>query len=101
LGVIYEKCATALIDNGDRYLKGLLEISSVKAGLYTAAFLRNGMSSRQAEGAATAHGVETLALDRFTLKRPDPKGFVLGFAAFDEVSLREGIVRLAAALAPS
>jgi GntR family transcriptional regulator/MocR family aminotransferase len=98
---LYASRLAALINNGDRYLKGLLEISTVKAGLYTAAFLRNAMSSRQAEEAATAHGVDALALDRFTFKRPDPKGLLLGFAAFDEVSLREGIVRLAAALAPS
>jgi GntR family transcriptional regulator / MocR family aminotransferase len=56
------------------------------------------MTSRQAETAAAAHGVEVLALDRFTLKRPDPKGVLLGFAAFDEVTIREGLVRLTAAL---
>jgi GntR family transcriptional regulator / MocR family aminotransferase len=60
-------------------------------------FLRNDMTSREAETAATAHGVETLALDRFTLRRPDPKGVLLGFASFDEVAIREGLVKLAAA----
>jgi GntR family transcriptional regulator/MocR family aminotransferase len=98
---LYASRLAVLIDDGARYLKGLLEVSKVRAGLYTAAFLTNGMTSRQAEEAATARGVEALALDRFTLKRPDPKGVLLGFAAFDDVSLREGIVRLAAALAPT
>jgi len=56
------------------------------------------MTSRQAETAAAAHGVEVLALDRYTLKRPDPKGILLGFAAFDEAAIRKGIVQLAAAL---
>ena len=90
--------SAALIDGGRQYLKGLLEISSVQAGLYTAAFLKNGMTSRQAEIAAAAHGVEALALDRFTLKRPDPKGVLLGFAAFDEGTIRDGVIQLAAAL---
>jgi len=95
---LYASRLAALIDGGRRYLKGLLEISSVKAGLYTAAFLQNGMTSRQAETAAAARGIETRALDRFTLKRPDPKGLLLGFAAFDEKTIRQGLLQLAAAL---
>jgi GntR family transcriptional regulator/MocR family aminotransferase len=95
---LYGSRLAALIDGGDRYLKGLVEISRVKAGLYTAAFLKNGMTSRQAETAAAAHGLETRALDRFIFKRPDPKGLLLGFAAFSEETIRQGLVQLAAAL---
>jgi GntR family transcriptional regulator/MocR family aminotransferase len=58
----------------------------------------NGMTSREAETTAAAHGVEVIAIDRYTLKRPDPKGVIMGFAAFDEGTIREGLVRLAAAL---
>ena len=60
--------------------------SPVRAGLYSTAFLRNGMTSRQAEESAAAHGLETMGLHRLTLARPDPRGLVLGFAAFDETS---------------
>jgi GntR family transcriptional regulator/MocR family aminotransferase len=95
---LYSSRLAALLAGGKRYLKGVLEISNVKAGLYTVGFLENGMTSRQAEKAAATHGVEVLALDRYTLKRPDPKGVLLGFAAYDEAALREGLVQLAAAL---
>jgi len=95
---LYASRLEALMDGGREYLKGLLEISGIKAGLYTAGFLENGMSSLQAETAAAAHGLETRSLDRFTLRRPDPKGLLLGFAAFDEATIRQGLVRLAAAL---
>jgi GntR family transcriptional regulator/MocR family aminotransferase len=95
---LYARRLAALIDGGREHLKGLLEISNVRAGLYTAAFLKNDMTSREAETAAAAHGVEAMALDRYTLKRPDPKGVLLGFAAFDEATIREGLVRLAAGL---
>ena len=97
---LYGARLAALIDGGKRYLKGLLEISDVRAGLYTAAFLKNGMSSRQAEKAAFAHGIDVAALDRYTLKSPDPKGLLLGFAAFDEAAIRAGLIKLAAALEP-
>src|SRR5919205_1051710 len=95
---LYAGRLATLLDGGRRRLKGLLEISNVRAGLYTVGFLKNGMTSRAAEAAAAARGVEAVALDRYTLKRPDPQGVLLGFAAFDEATIREGLVRLAAAL---
>jgi GntR family transcriptional regulator/MocR family aminotransferase len=95
---LYAHRLEALTNYGRQYLTGLLEMSDTRAGLYTAAFLRNGMTSRQAESIAAAHGLETRALDRFTLKRHDPKGLLLGFAAFDEKAIRAGVVQLAAAL---
>jgi len=77
---------------------GLLKISDVRAGLYTVGFLKNGMSSRQAEKAAAANGVEVIALDRYTLRQPDPKAVLMGFAAFDEKAIRKGLIQLASAL---
>jgi GntR family transcriptional regulator/MocR family aminotransferase len=95
---LYASRLGALIDAGKRNLAGLLEISSVRAGLYTAAFLKNGMSSLQAEKAAAAHDLEVISMDRYTLKTPDPKGVVLGFAAFDEKTIRAASIKLATAL---
>jgi GntR family transcriptional regulator / MocR family aminotransferase len=79
-------------------MRGLLRISDVRAGLYTVGFLENGMGSRQAEKAAATSGIDIVALDRYVLKRPDPKGVLMGFAAFDETEIRRGVIQLAAAL---
>lgn len=95
---LYASRLAVMIEAGQQYLKGALEISAVQAGLYTAAFLKNGMTSREAEAAATARGIETRALDRFTLRRKDPRGLLLGFAAHDEKAIRHGLALLAAAL---
>jgi GntR family transcriptional regulator/MocR family aminotransferase len=57
-------------------------IPPIEAGLNTAARLVCGLSSRQAETAATAHGVEAMALDR----------------GFDPRRIRVGVLELAAAL---
>lgn len=95
---LYENRLSTLLEEGRKRLTGALDISPIQAGLYTASFLRNGMNSRQAEESAAAHGVEALGLGRFTLNRPDPKGLILGFAAFDERTIRDGVMRLAAAL---
>jgi GntR family transcriptional regulator/MocR family aminotransferase len=91
----------ALLDGGRRYLGGLLEISRIQAGLYTTGLLRNGMTSREGEAAAWARDVETMGLHRFTLQRPDVRGLLLGFAAFDEGRIRSGLSNLAAALEKS
>jgi GntR family transcriptional regulator/MocR family aminotransferase len=95
---LYAGRLAALIDGAKQYLKGLLEVSDVRAGLYTAGFLKNGTASKKAEQAAATRDVEVLALDRFTLQCPDPKGVLLGFAAFDEAAIRAGLTNLAAAL---
>lgn len=95
---LYAGRLAALLDGGREYLQGLLDISPVQAGLYTAAFLRNGMTSREAELAAAAHDVESMGLNRFTLSRPDVCGLLMGFAAFDESQIRLGLQRLAVAL---
>jgi GntR family transcriptional regulator/MocR family aminotransferase len=94
---LYGSRLAALIDGGRQHLSGLLEISNVRAGLYTIGFLTNGMSSRQAEKAAAAHGVEALGVDRYTLKRTDPGAVVLGFAAYSEPAIRKALTQLARA----
>ena len=88
----------ALIDGGKQHLSGLLELSDVRAGLYTIGFLKNGMTSRRAEKLAADRGIEALAVDRFTLRRADPKALLLGFAAYDETEIQQALVRLAQAL---
>ena len=95
---LYAGRLATLLEEGRKRLAGALEIPPIHAGLYTASFLRNGMSSRDAEAAAASHAVEALGLGRFTLSRPDPRGLVLGFAAFDDHAIRDGVARLAAAL---
>jgi GntR family transcriptional regulator / MocR family aminotransferase len=98
---LYARRLEALIEGGKQYLSGLLELSDVRAGLYTIGFLKNGMTSRRAEKLAADQGIEALAVDRFTLKRPDPKALLLGFAAYDEATIRRGLIRLAKALSRS
>jgi len=95
---LYARRLAALIEGGKEHLSGVLELSTVRAGLYTIGFLRNGMTSRQAEKLAAAQGIEVLAVDRYTFRRPDPKGLLIGFAGYDEAAIQEGLIRLSRAL---
>lgn len=95
---LYAERLATLTEGAKQHLGGLLEISSVRAGLYTIGYLKNGMTSRQAEMLAAAQGLEVLGVDRCTLRRPDPKALLLGFGGFDELAIRRGLLRLARTL---
>ncbi len=94
---IYSGRHAALMEAARKYLAGVLDVRNVHCGLYTAAHLKNSMNSGEAEKAASAVGVETLSLDRYTLSAADPGGLLLGFASFTETAIRDGMRRLARA----
>ncbi|HEV2133483.1 MAG TPA: PLP-dependent aminotransferase family protein [Terracidiphilus sp.] len=98
---LYAERLAALMEGARQHLNGLLEISNVSAGLYTIGYLKNEMTSRQAEKLAAAQGIEVLAVDRCALRRPDPKALLLGFGGFDEFAIRRGLNRLRRALSQS
>jgi GntR family transcriptional regulator/MocR family aminotransferase len=95
---LYAERLATLMEGAKQHLDGLLEISKVRAGLYTIGYLKNEMTSRQAEKLAAAQGLEVLAVDQCTLRRPDPKALLLGFGGFDELAIQQGLIRLAKAL---
>ena len=95
---LYAERLETLMEGARQHLDGLLEISNVRAGLYTIGYLKNRMNSRQAEKLAAAQDVEVLAVDRCTLRRPDPNALLLGFGGFDELAISQGLIRLAKAL---
>jgi GntR family transcriptional regulator/MocR family aminotransferase len=95
---LYAERLGTLMEGATQHLGGLLDISNVRAGLYTIGYLKNGMTSQQAEKLAAVQSVEVLAVDRCTLRRPDPNALLLGFGGFDELTIRQGLIRLAKAL---
>jgi GntR family transcriptional regulator/MocR family aminotransferase len=96
--ILYADRLEILMDGAKQHLCGLLEISNVRAGLYTIGYLKNGMTSPQAEKLAKARGIEVIGVDRCTLKRPDPNALLLGFGGFDKSAIQQGLIRLAKAL---
>jgi GntR family transcriptional regulator/MocR family aminotransferase len=95
---LYAERIATLMDGATQHLSGLLEISNVRAGLYTIGYLKNGMTSRLAEKLAGVQGIEVLAVDRLTLRSPDPNALLLGFGGFDKLAILQGLIRLAKAL---
>jgi GntR family transcriptional regulator / MocR family aminotransferase len=82
----------------DRYLKGVIALPEIAAGLSTPAYLLNGLSSRQASELALQEGLEAWPVDQFALKRRDLRVLLLGFAPFTDREIRAGVLALAKAL---
>ena len=95
---LYASRLAILQDTARKYLSGLLALPQILAGLSTPSFLRNGLTSGEAEARAMACGVEAVALSRFCLRRTDLDGLQLGFAAFDEREINQAVPTLASAL---
>lgn len=95
---LYGERLVALQEAVQRQMGGLIEIPNAHAGLHVAGLLQNGITSRQAEVAAATRNIESIGIDRFTLKHTGIHGIMLGFAAFGEGRIRQGIAELAKAL---
>ena len=95
---VYAARLGALTSAVEHYLKGLLELPAVEAGLCTPAMLPGEVDALAAQSAAAELDLEAVALERLCRKRTDIHGLLLGFAAFNEGEIRRAVARLAGAL---
>jgi GntR family transcriptional regulator/MocR family aminotransferase len=95
---IYAERLSVLLEEARLRLDGLLEISTIEAGLQTVGWLRNGKSAQWAARAAARRNVEVTPLDHYSVGKEIPHGLQLGFAAMDVKEIRRGVRELAAAL---
>ncbi len=95
---VYAERLTVLLEAARQRLVGLLEISSVEAGLQTAGWLGDGLDGESAAVGAAKRGVEVTPLTRYSRGPHRREGLQLGFAAVDTDEIRRGVRELAAAL---
>lgn len=77
---MYAERLSVLLEEARLRLAGLLEVSSVEAGLRTAGWLSGGMNAESAATAATKRNMDVTPLDRYSQGRVVPEGLQLGFA---------------------
>jgi len=80
-------------------LGGLLEVVAPEVGMHLVGWLPPGVDDRRAAALAAEAGVQSAAVSRFALEPLPRGGLVFGFAGSDEAAIRDGVARLAAALA--
>jgi GntR family transcriptional regulator / MocR family aminotransferase len=95
---VYAERRSILMESARRKLIGLLELSSVEAGLQTAGWLCQGIDSAAASQAARARKVEVTPLSIYSRGAMRREGLQLGFAAVNGQEIRRGVHQLAMAL---
>lgn len=95
---VYAERLSVLLDEARLRLGGLLEISSVEAGLQTAGSLCGGIDAESAATAAAKRNVDVTPIGRYNRGGVVPEGLQLGFSAVDAKEIRRGVRELAIAL---
>jgi len=95
---IYAERLSVLLEEARLRLTGLLEISSVEAGLQTVGRLCGGIDAESAAAAAIRHNLDVTPVARYAYTSPVPEALQLGFAALDLNEIRRGVRELAIAL---
>ncbi|MGA8674817.1 MAG: PLP-dependent aminotransferase family protein, partial [Candidatus Acidiferrales bacterium] len=95
---VYAERLSVLLENARHKLAGLLEISTIEAGLQTVGWLQRGINGESATAAAAKRDVEVIPLSRYSRGRMAREGLQLGFAAVDTREIRRGVEELAIAL---
>ena len=95
---VYAERLSILLEEAGMRLGGLLEISSVEAGLQTAGWLCDGIDAESAAIAAMKRNVDVTPLAQYAQGGVVPEGLQLGFAALDVKEIRRGTRELAIAL---
>jgi GntR family transcriptional regulator/MocR family aminotransferase len=97
---LYAARRAVLLEAAARELAGRLELRPAETGMHLLGLLPPGVDDRAVSARALELGVEAPALSRYALRRPRRGGLVLGYAGYDERTLRRGVAGLARALAP-
>lgn len=95
---VYAERLSILLEEARSRLSGLLNISSVEAGLQTLGWLSGGIDAESAAAAAAKRNVDVTPVSRYGQGKVIPQGLQLGFAAFDAREIRRGVQELAIAL---
>lgn len=95
---VYAERLSVLVESGRQKLFGLLEISTIEAGLQTVGWLKQGLTEEGVFKAAAQRNVEVIPLSWYTRGRPTREGLQLGFAAVDTREICRGVAELAIAL---
>jgi GntR family transcriptional regulator / MocR family aminotransferase len=95
---LYAERQQALVDAAKGELAGLLEVRPSGAGLHLVGRLPDGADDAEVSVRLAAGGVEAPPLSAHRFSSSGTPGLVLGYAAFDETVIRDGVGRMAGTL---
>jgi GntR family transcriptional regulator/MocR family aminotransferase len=95
---LYAERLEVLLEAARAQLNGMMNISTVEAGLQTVGWIRKGLQVERVAKLAAERQVEITPLRRYAWGRCRPDAVILGFAAVDARELRRAVEELARVL---
>jgi GntR family transcriptional regulator / MocR family aminotransferase len=99
--MLYGERQETLLDAVRRDLHGMMNASRADGGMHVLGWLQPGVDDAAATRQAAACGVDVLPLSCFSRLKTKQGALLLGYAGFAPEMIRDGVRRLAKALAPS
>jgi len=96
---LYAERQQVLVEAVQRDLQGLLEVAPAGAGMHLVGWLPGKTSDKAASAKAARYGVEAAPLSAYSTNPLPRGGLVLGYTAVNASQIKDGVRRLAKALA--
>lgn len=91
---LYEKRQRILVAEGESRLKNLLEVKKDDAGMHLVGWLPEDVDDRAIAAKAAEKSLHLTPLSRYFAGATPRGGFILGYTAFDEQQIKEGVTKI-------
>jgi len=88
---LYEARQQVLLDECTKNLNGLLKVEKADAGMHLVGWLPQGVDDVEVSKKAAERGLHLSPLSAYYYEKPPRGGLILGYTAFDERQIRDGV----------
>lgn len=96
---LYEERQQILVEETRKYMGGMLDVTSAKAGMHLIGWLPGGVSDREVSRRGAEEGLTLAPVSTYCINQNLRGGLLLGYTAYDEKHIRQGMKKLARVLA--
>ena len=91
---LYASRQEMLLADVGKHLKGFLEISKADAGMHLIGWLPKGADDQDVSSKLKERGVRAAPVSAYCLSKPERGGLLLGYTAFNERQIKDGVRRM-------
>ena len=91
---LYEKRQEILVSECRKQLKGMLAIEKAAAGMHLIGWLPEGVDDKEISAKASEKNLKLTPLSDYSVKKIKRGGLIFGYTAFDEIQIKNGVVKL-------
>jgi GntR family transcriptional regulator/MocR family aminotransferase len=95
---MYEERQQTLVEEAQKNLGGMLEVAPARAGMHLIGWLPDGVSDHEVSRRAAEAGMNLAPVSAYCINQKLRGGLLLGYTAFDEKRIRQGMKKLARVL---